>query len=89
MSMFIHDPDAELDYTFDWAEWLGASETITSATITASTGLTVESTNTAPQAVTAWVSTNDTTGRRSLACRITTTAGRIDERTIQINVEER
>ena len=89
MSLFIHDPDAELDYTFDWSEWLATGETITDSTVTVSTGLVLESVGESSTAITAWITTNATTGRRSVACRIETSAGRTDERTIQINVQER
>ena len=49
---FSKDPDAVLDYKFDWAastngsgasDWLADGETISSHTITATTGLTVDS----------------------------------------------
>jgi len=30
MSIFSKDPDAVLDYSFDWSAWLGGSETISS-----------------------------------------------------------
>lgn len=87
MSVYIHDPDATLDYTFDWSAWLDG-DTIASATVTASTGLTVDSTTTGADAVTVWVSTDGSVGPRELTCRVTTTAGRVSDRTATLYVEQ-
>ena len=38
---FQHRPGAEIDYEFDWSDWLATGETIDSYTVTAETGLTV------------------------------------------------
>jgi len=38
---FEHSPTANLDYGFDWAAWLGASQTITSSVWSSSAGLTL------------------------------------------------
>ena len=89
MSVFLQDPDSVLDYTFDWSDWLTGGDTIATATVTASTGLTVDSTTVGSTGVTAWISTPGATGKRNLACLITTVGGRTAERTAQINVEER
>ena len=89
MTVWQHDPDSVLDYTFDWSTWLSDGETISDATITPSTGLTIDSTNIGPTAVTVWVSTDGTIGPRQVACLIETSGGRTVERTGQINVLER
>lgn len=91
MSEYIHDPQATLDYTFDWSTlgWLADGETIATATVTAQTGLTIDSQTTGSEAVTVWISTDGTLGDRTLACRITTSAGRTDERTINLDVRNR
>ena len=100
MTTYIKDPDAILDYKFDWkaktnlsgnTDWLESGETISSFTITAASGLTVGSsalsdTNTS---VTAWLSGGTDGTTYELACKIVTSLSRTDERTISIQVEER
>ena len=97
---FVKDPDAVLDYKFDWAastngtgdsDWLAAGETISSHTIDADTGITVDSsaqtdTNTS---VTVWLSGGTAGNTYSVRCEIVTSASRTDERTMKILVEER
>jgi len=100
MPTYTKDPDAVLDYKFDWkaktnlsgnTDWLESSETISSFTITAASGLTVDSsalsdTNTS---VTVWLSGGTDGTTYELACKIVTSLSRTDERTISIQVEER
>ena len=97
---FVKDPDAVLDYKFDWAastngtgddDWLAAGETISSHTIDEDTGITVDSsaqtdTNTS---VTVWLSGGTAGTTYSVRCEIVTSASRTDERTMKILVEER
>jgi hypothetical protein len=87
---FDQDIDAKLDYDFDWNPWLDdVGDTIASFAITAATGITVTSSSTAGGVVTVWITLSSTLIEGqvvTLACRITTTAGRIDERTIGIQV---
>ena len=99
-SEWIKDPDAVLDYKFDWkastngtgtSDWLGSSETIASHTIDADTGITVDSssqtdTNTS---VTVWLSGGTAGTEYKVRCEIVTSASRTDERTIKIKCEER
>lgn len=90
-TLFRKDPDAVLDYTWDWSAWLASGETITDATVTPSgTGLTVNGTPTTGAAtVTAWL-TGGTAGTEYLVtCHITTSQGRQDDRTITISVVDR
>lgn len=89
MSVFVHDPNAVLNYTFDWSDWLDDGDTINSATVTASTGLIVDSTTVGTTAVTVVISTDGSLGARGLKCSITTAAGLQEDRTEQLNVEQR
>ena len=100
MSTFPKDPDAVLDFKFDWAtstngrgftDWLDTGETIQSYTITAEAGITLDSdvavdSNTS---VVAWLSGGTAGTTYDVACKIVTTAGRTDERTMSIVVAER
>lgn len=86
--MWLKDPDAVLDYRWDWADWLG-TDTITAATIT----VTADGPDASPPvidggAVTTWL-TGGSIGAHQATCRITTAAGRIDERTVRIDIRER
>ena len=85
----LKDPSAVLDYVFDWTEWLAAAETITDHTITADTGITVDSSTEDAGKVTVWLSGGTAGINYKVACKITTSAGRTDERTIWIKVVER
>lgn len=96
------DPDAKLDYKFDWAaltngsgntDWLDTDggETISTKTVTVEDGITKDSealgdTNTS---VTIWLSGGTDGVDYDVACKIVTSAGRTDERTAKIPVRER
>jgi hypothetical protein len=93
------DPAAVLDYKFDWkaltngsgvSDWLASGETISTKTITADAGITVDSssitdTNTT---VTVWLSGGTTLNDYLVTCRITTSSGRTDERTLLIQCRD-
>jgi len=85
----LKDPSAVLDYVFDWNEWLATGETITDHTITADTGITVDSSAESDGKVTVWLSGGTAGINYKVACLITTTAGRTDERTLWIRVVDR
>ena len=85
----LKDPSAVLDYVFDWTGWLATSETIVNHTITADMGLVVDSSTENNGKVTVWLSGGTAGINYKVACKITTSAGRTDERTIWIKVVER
>lgn len=85
-SQYNKDPNATLDYSEDWTLWL-AGDTISSLSITATAGITVNSqTTTFPcSVVTVWLAGGTPPNSYSIVFHITTTAGRQDDRTITIN----
>ena len=85
---FVKDPDAVLDYEWDWSAWLG-TDTIASHTVTASAGLTVDSTEATDTAVTVWLSGGTVGQTYSVTCHVVTAAGREDDRTVTVTVMER
>ena len=85
---FTKDPDAVLDYEFDWSAWLG-TDTIATHTVTAPAGLTVDSTEATTTTVTMWLSGGSVGASYAVACHIVTAAGREDDRTVTITVQER
>jgi hypothetical protein len=83
------DPHATLDYTVDWSDWLAAGETLASVTWTVPAGLTqADAAQTATQAQ-IWLTGGTAGASYTVACRVTTSAGRIDERSMLIAVAER
>ena len=99
-SFFTKDPNAVLDYVFDWAastngtgssDWLATAETISTKTITSTTGITVDSSSITDSntSVTVWLSGGTAGADYDIACKIVTSASRTDERTITIMVRER
>ena len=93
----LKDPSAVLDYVFDWTEWLATGETIAVdsetgeklITITADTGITVDSSTESDGKIIVWLSGGTAGVNYKVACLITTSAGRTDERTIWIKVTDR
>ncbi len=84
------DPQAVLDWAFDWSRWLAAGETITGTpVVTVDAGLTKDSQSNTGTRVTVWVSGGTRGTTYKVACRVTTDQGRTDERTIAIRVTDR
>ena len=90
MKGFVKDPDAELDYAFDWSLWL-EGDTISSSSWVVDSGITI---------VPASESFTDTITRLFLmggvigqdyvlTNSIITPAGRSDDRSVEIRVRER
>lgn len=101
---YEHDPNAVLDYSVDWKHktagsrtsgnadgWLGSGETITTSTWTVAAGLT--QTTPTPSNVdgktTVWLTGGTAGTSYRVTNHITTSTGRQDERSLQINVTER
>ena len=87
MSRYTKDPDSVLDWAFDWSGWLADDETIVSHEIVAD-GVTVDSSAEDAGIVTVWLSEAQK-GTRRVTCRITTSQGRTDDRSIVLNVVDR
>ena len=87
---FIKDPDATLDYAFDWSTyWLQDDESIISHIVTVSSGLTKDMESENSGIVTVWLSGGNVGENYEVSCRIVTSFGRTDDRTIKIMVRER
>lgn len=90
MRTWDKDPQAVLDWAFDWTNWLATGETITGTpTITVESGLTKDSQSNTTTKVTVWLSGGTLATTYKVACRITTNQGRTDERTIGIRITDR
>lgn len=88
-TVFEKDPDAVLDYEFDWSDWLPTGDTIASAVVTADTGLTIDSQSETTTAVTVWLSGGTAITSYEVTCHIVTAEAREDDRTIVVQVIER
>ena len=87
--IYIKDPDAVLDYAFDWSTWLATGETISSHVVTADTGITKDSDSEADGIVTVWLSAGTAGTAYNVACKIVTSDARTDERSIIVLIQER
>jgi len=101
MSSFVKDPGAVLDYTFDFAvetngtgdgsDWLTVGEIISSHTIVVDDGITVGSSSETlgGKAVEVWLSGGVVGDSYNVTCSITTSLGRVDQRSMQIDIHNR
>ncbi|GAA0945967.1 hypothetical protein [Actinocorallia libanotica] len=91
MARYTKDPDAVLDYVFEWGSWLNGDE-IESSSWVADTGIVI-STDPAPSIdgtrTIVWLSGGAASRSYAVTNRIITAAGRQDERTIVIDVRNR
>jgi hypothetical protein len=88
---FDKDPDAHLDYSLDWAAWLGEDTIASSLWVLPDTAddLTVTTSSHTPTVATAWISGGLVGSRYKVACRVTTAGGRVDDRSITLKIKER
>jgi hypothetical protein len=87
---FIKDPDARLDYQWDWSGWLAAGDVIASHEIIVDQGdVTFDTDSHDDQTVTAWIEGGTIGTRAKVTARITTAQGRVDDRTIGLKIQER
>lgn len=86
---FTKDPDAVLDYTRSWADWLADGETISTSTWIAESGITIDSDTNDTTTATVWLSGGTAGEDYELTNRITTSASRTDDRTFRIQCRQR
>jgi len=89
---FTKDPEAVLDYSFKWDKWLEGGdqpETITDYEITVPPGLTLDRKTEAGGIVTVWLKDGLGSKTYRVECKVTTSKGRVDERSIWVKVKER
>lgn len=89
MPLYTKDPDAVLDYKWDWSSWLAAGETITTSTVTVPAGITKDSATNTTTTATVWLSGGTKDTDYAVTNRIVTNQGRTDDRSITIRLRER
>ena len=80
---------AILDYQWDWSLWLAPGETITTATFSVPSGLTLTSQSNTTTTATAWLSGGSAGQTYPVVNQIATNQGRTDSRVINIYVKVR
>ena len=91
------DPQARLDYSMDWSDWLASGDPIQVAqwsvsTVTSDTANVVIHSNTTSGVTgisTAIISGGSAGNIYTVTCKITTTNGLIDERYFRLSVQDR
>jgi len=87
---FKKDPNAILDYTFDWGAYLTPlTDAILTVVWITSAGITVASSTNTASTATAFVSGGVLGDTETLTCRITTVGGRTDDRSISLKIIDR
>jgi hypothetical protein len=86
VSQFTKDPNALLDYTIDWTDWLDG-DTIASSSWTPDAGLTATAPSHTTTAATTWLSGGTVGATYRVTNRITTAAGRTDDRSLYITIK--
>jgi hypothetical protein len=83
------DPQATLRHSISWASWLQDGEAITAQSMTAPDGITVDQVTQADGVVSYRISGGIDRKDYVVACRVETSQGRIDERSVLYRVRER
>jgi hypothetical protein len=79
------DPQATLDYTIDWAQWL-AGDTIQTSSWIVQTGITLSASSNTTTTTTVWLSLGTAGQTYKVTNMITTTAGRTTEQSFNVRV---
>lgn len=88
-NVFTKDPDAVLDYQFDWSVWMAEGDAIASFELDVPDELTLDSSSNTDTTVTAWLSGGTLDEGYKVTCHIVTDDGREDDRSIYIACQSR
>ena len=83
------DPQAVLDYGFDWSDWLAVGETVSTSSWVVEAGITKDSDTNDSTTTTVWLSGGTAGEDYTVTNTIVTSASRTDERSIIVFVRER
>lgn len=86
---FVKEPEALLDYTIDWSDWLAEGDTIASGSFTLlETGLTIEDEIYSDTKATVWLSGGVSGTTYHIVSSVVSVGGRDDERVFDILVRD-
>lgn len=85
----FQDPDANLDWVWDWTPWLAPGETILTSTFTVSAGLDLGATSSTLASTTVWLSGGAPGSPYLVTNHIVTSAGRADDRSMTLRITNR
>lgn len=96
LKKFTKDPEAVLDYTIDWSDWLAEGDAITAVTTTpavnvspsSSAAVNVDSASFTATETTLWCSGGTAPTSYDVVAHVTTSGGRQDDRTITLTCKE-
>ena len=83
------DPDAVLDWHFDWTDWLASGEALLTSTFFVTSGIVVNSSSFTSSNTTVWLSGGSAGTPYLVTNRITTSQGRTDDRSVTVRVKDR
>lgn len=86
---YVHDLDAHLDYTWAWAPWLAdVADAVQTLALELDPGITETLRHQVGSSISLWVQIAGLVAGNTprIRCRITTVAGRVDDRTIQLQL---
>ena len=89
MAIYTKDPEAKLDYGFNWENWLANGESIISSIWTVPEGLTKITDSFTGILTTIWLLGGIVGINYDVVNHIITSQGREDDRTIRIKVRQR
>lgn len=89
MSVYYLDSNSRLDHSVDWSAWLETGDAIATSEWLSPDGLTTDTPTVDGAVATVWLSGGEAGQRYRVTNRVTTTAGRIDDRTLHIRCTER
>jgi hypothetical protein len=89
IATYSKDPDATLDYALDWSAWLDDGDALSAVVVTYDGVTEAASPVLSGSRTTAWVAGGTAGATATVTYQITTTAGRIDQRSIRLRVVER
>lgn len=82
------DPNAVLDYMVDWTAWLGTDD-IEAVEFIVPAQVTKVSEEHDAKTATVWLSGGSANSTHEIVCRITTVAGRVEDRSFLLNMRQR
>ncbi len=88
LQKFTKQPNDVLDYDIDFSDWLVSGDEVESVTVTAETGITVDSTNITSEIVKIWLSGGTDGSSYKVTALAVTEGGRTKEKEFIIKIKE-